>query len=381
MIAHFFNKTGSLAAFVLLSLLAHLLGGLMMSWFGPFTLRAPIPLLPAITVALQPDTRPPATKPVAVPVPTADTAAAVAKQPTASPELPSRQDDQPVAAAKAPAEPPAVSEPPLAAADKQAAISPEPPPPVPVHSTVPGWPPAVLKQGPVRSGAEFVPVAREKLTYRIVLLGMPVGTAVMEATNSNGEVRITTKITSNEFTSTFYPVNDFVDTRLIKGNYLLTRIRQHEGSFVGDTGFTLMLRERNAFWVDRLNKRYANHQLPRGDVMDMISGFYYLRNQPLEVGKPVLLQLFDSNEYAPTTVEVLRREHLRLPGFREVDTLVVHPLLKTAGFFRRTGDMLVWLTDDDKKVPVKLETQIPLGSVTAELVAAEADPLPPARQP
>lgn len=380
MIAHF-NKTGSLAAFVLLSLLAHLLGGLMMSWFGPFALRAPIPLLPAITVALQADTPAPAAPPVAKPAPAAEPAATEEQPPPVRPEPPPRQDNQPAAMAKVPAEPPAATESPAVAADKQAAVPPEPPIPVPVHSTVPGWPPAVLKQGPVRSGAEFVPVAREKLTYRIVLLGMPVGTAVMEATNSNGEVRITTKITSNEFTSTFYPVNDFVDTRLIKGNYLLTRIRQHEGNFVGDTGFTLMLRERNAFWVDRLNKRYANHQLPRGDVMDIISGFYYLRSQPLAVGKPVLLQLFDSNEYAPTTVEVLRREHLRLPGFREVDTLVVHPLLKTAGFFRRTGDMLVWLTDDDKKVPVKLETQVPLGSVTAELVAAETDPLPPAHQP
>lgn len=371
-----FNKTGSFAAFVLLSLLAHLLGGLMLGWFGPFALRAPIPLLPAITVALQADNPPPDPKPVAKPAPAREPAAAE-EPPPASPEPSPRRDDQPAVPAQAPAEPPAAPNPPPAA-DKQAVA---PPDPAPIHSTVPGWPPSVLKQGPVRSGGEFVPVAREKLTYRIVLYGMPVGTAVMEATNSNGEVRITTKITSNEFTSTFYPVNDFVDTRLIKGNYLLTRIRQHEGNFVGDTGFTLMLREKNAFWVDRLNKRYANHQLPRGDVMDVVSGFYYLRSLPLEVGKPVLLQLFDSNEYAPTTVEVLRREHLRLPGFREVDTLVVHPLLKTAGFFRRTGDMVVWLTDDDKKVPVKLETQIPLGSVTAELVAAETEETPPDHKP
>jgi hypothetical protein len=230
-----------------------------------------------------------------------------------------------------------------------------------------------MVKGPLLSGGEFVPVAREKLTYRIMLFGIPAGTAELEATNKNGEMRIITRIKSNDVFSSIYPVDIFVDTRLVVGNYLLTRIRQHEGNTVSDTGFTLMLREKNAFWVDRLQKRYANSPLPREDVKDMISGFYYLRNQRLEVGKPVQLYLFDSNEYVPSTVEVLRKEHLSLPGFREADTLVVHPILKTDGFFHSTGEILVWLTDDDKKVPVKVEAQIALGKVTAELVSAESE--------
>jgi hypothetical protein len=37
--------------------------------------------------------------------------------------------------------------------------------------------------------------------------------------------------------------------------------------------------------------------------------------------------------------------------------------------------VLVWLTDDDYKEPVRLETTIDLGKVTAELVSAEAEQL------
>jgi hypothetical protein len=37
--------------------------------------------------------------------------------------------------------------------------------------------------------------------------------------------------------------------------------------------------------------------------------------------------------------------------------------------------MLFWLTDDDKRVPLKVETNIALGRVTAELIAAEVEPL------
>ena len=54
---------------------------------------------------------------------------------------------------------------------------------------------------------------------------------------------------------------------------------------------------------------------------------------------------------------------------------MVKPNLKTDGIFKRTGELTIWLTDDDKKVPVRLETTIPLGKITAELVSAEAEPL------
>jgi hypothetical protein len=204
----------------------------------------------------------------------------------------------------------------------------------------------------------------------------------MEAINNDGELRISVKITSNAVLSAIYPVDDLVETRMIKGNYLLTRVRQKEGSYRGDFGFTLFLREHKAFWVDRLANRYDYQPLPGDDVMDAVTGFYFLRNQELEVGKGVLLHLFDSNEYSPTTVEVLRRERIDLPGSREVDTLVLHPLFKTAGFFRRTSDIMIWLSDDQFRVPVRMETFITLGKVTAELIAAEAGvpTSPPHRQ-
>jgi len=225
---------------------------------------------------------------------------------------------------------------------------------------------------PIRKTGEFLATEWELLTYRISMLGVPVGTAELEAKQENGEVRITLHIRSNAAASQLYPVDDSVETRHIGGNFILSRIRQREGSYRGDRGFTLFLKDKSVFWIDRVKNQSIREPLPNSAVVDILSGLYYLRNQPLEVGKPVLLQLFDSNRYVPTAVAVLRKEHLKLPGLREVDTLLVQPQLKTEGFFQRTGAILVWLTDDLKKVPVKVETRIPFGKVTAELVSAES---------
>ncbi|MBI5657354.1 MAG: DUF3108 domain-containing protein [Geobacter sp.] len=360
----------------------HLVVSMGMGWFEPFAFRAPVPLLPAISADLLAEVS-------AVPAGKAGgmTDARNARAPVGAGSrgnTPSAAESKPGSLIATPAIPEVAPHPESA---PHPAMDPEPevacdtkkPPSSPESRTDPARPlavvgsAAVLPQKSIRRGDEFVPLAREKLTYRIILYGVPVGTAVMDATNRNGEVRISTRITSNPFISGIYQVDVSVDTRLINGNYLLTRIRQHEGEFIGDSGFTLMLRERNAFWVDRLHNRYANHPLPRYDVMDLVSGFYYLRSQPLAVGKQVVLHLFDSNEYDPTSVEVLRKERLHLSGLREVDTLVVHPVLKTAGFFRRTGDILIWLTDDLYRAPVRVETSIPLGRVTAELVSIEGE--------
>jgi len=265
-----------------------------------------------------------------------------------------------------------------------------PPPdvaPAPVSSAPAGTSPTAMPRQlhlppPLRQAGEFLGVTRETLTYRITLHGVKVGEATLDATNDNGAVRIVVKVSSAPWVSAFYPVDDEITTELVAGNYLVTSIRQREGKFVGNTGFTLMLREKKVFSTRRLldGDRLVTEPLPRSDVTDVVSGFYYLRNQPLEVGKTVLLQLYDSGKYAPTEVEVLRREKIEVPGLGTVPTLVILPHLKTAAIFRRTGDILIWLTADSRKVPVRVETSIPIGAVRAELVSSEVERGPEERR-
>ncbi|KAB0664369.1 DUF3108 domain-containing protein [Oryzomonas japonica] len=228
---------------------------------------------------------------------------------------------------------------------------------------------------PLRTAGEFLASKNEKLTYAISLLGLPVGNAELEAKNENGEVRITLRIKSNTAISSLYPVDDVVETRHIAGNFLITKIKQQEGSFKSDIGFTLFLRDKSVFWIDLLKKRSIKESIPTSDVLDTLSGFYYLRNRALQVGTTEMLHIYDSEVYADVPVEVLRREKMRLPNLKEVNTVVVRPLQQTAGIFRRTGEILIWMTDDANKVPVRIVTSIALGKVTADLVSAETTPV------
>jgi hypothetical protein len=172
--------------------------------------------------------------------------------------------------------------------------------------------------------------------------------------------------------STIYPVDDLIETRHINGNFILTRIRQQEGSFRGERGFTIFLRDKSVFWIDRLSNRSVKEPLPNSEVLDILSGLYFLRNRPLQVGTVETLHIYDSDNYAAIPVNVIRRETVTLPAFREVDALLVQPQMKPGGIFRRTGDVQIWLSDDRYKVPVKIVTSIALGQVTIELMSAES---------
>jgi len=224
---------------------------------------------------------------------------------------------------------------------------------------------------PLRSAAEFLSAEQETLTYRITLLGFPVGSGTLEAKQENGEVKISLRVASNPATGSIYPVDDLIETRLYHGNYIITKIRQQEGSFKGNRGFTLFLREKSVFWIDLLKQTSTKEALPNSEVVDILSGLYYLRNRPLQTGKTETLHIFDSNIYTLVPVEVVRRETLSLPGFKSANTLLLHPLIKTEGIFKRAGDILIWVTDDENHVPVKVETSILLGKVTAELINSE----------
>ena len=77
---------------------------------------------------------------------------------------------------------------------------------------------------PLRLSSEFMGAESETLTYRICLLGVPVGSAILQAHRDKSEVWLSLKVTSDAVMSNIYPVDDLIETRHINGNFIVTRI-------------------------------------------------------------------------------------------------------------------------------------------------------------
>ena len=53
------------------------------------------------------------------------------------------------------------------------------------------------------------------------------------------------------------------------------------------------------------------------------------------------------------------------------ECIKVEPLVQEGGLFKHEGDIVIWLTNDELKVPVKVRTKIIIGYIDAELTKYE----------
>jgi hypothetical protein len=183
--------------------------------------------------------------------------------------------------------------------------------------------------------------------------------------------RIVSRARSNKFFSKFYKVDDHVESLTDVDGLFSWWAEKHlrEGRYRAD--------RRTEF--DQLNRRiYSNEdtlQQAPPFVQDILSGMYYLRTFDLEVGQEILLDTFSDGKLYPLRIKVLGREPVKTPAGR-FDCLVVEPFLQTPALFKQKGRIQVWLTNDRRKLPVLMRTQIyvsafSLGSVVAELEEME----------
>jgi hypothetical protein len=76
------------------------------------------------------------------------------------------------------------------------------------------------------------------------------------------------------------------------------------------------------------------------------------------------------NFYKDTThelgVKFLGRQELEVEA-GTFNTVVVEPLVKEGGLFKSEGRIVIWLTDDELKIPVRVTTKVIIGSIDTEL--------------
>ncbi|NWF53083.1 MAG: DUF3108 domain-containing protein [Nitrospirae bacterium] len=206
----------------------------------------------------------------------------------------------------------------------------------------------------------------EKFFYEIYWLGIYAGKAVLETSFDKDVLRISSRANSAPFISTFYTVEDYAESLVKDGKAVHFRIKQREGRYRSNKETIFDINNRKIIYFDYLKSKKKEHSL-NSTMWDVISGFFYLRTQPLTIGKAIYINVFDSNKFLKAEVSVLRKEKIKVKSLGEVATIVIKPDLKSEGLFHRKGDIFIWLTDDEKRIPVKIETKVPIGKIVAEL--------------
>lgn len=220
--------------------------------------------------------------------------------------------------------------------------------------------------------AAATPNVPEKLVYELSWTGIPVGTASQEITEDGTTRKIVSTARSNDWLSTFFPVEDRIESSYDRnrgpfpGLARHYRLKTREGSRRRDREIFFEQERGVAHFRDNLKGHKADIAIP-ADTIDVYGSFYYIRYLPLEVGKSPSVNILDSKRQRRIAVRVLRKERIKTV-FGELDTIVIQPMVASEGVFEGKGTVHIWLTDDERRIPVRARTKVSVGSVTATLV-------------
>ena len=81
------------------------------------------------------------------------------------------------------------------------------------------------------------------------------------------------------------------------------------------------------------------------------------------------IDVYSGEKVYPLVVTVRKREKISVPA-GTFDTLLVEPLIRGPGVFISKGKKLeVWLTNDSRRMPVRMRSEVMIGHVSAELLS------------
>ena len=254
------------------------------------------------------------------------------------------------------------------------------PPPTPISSsTVVN--PQDLVRGKLTPDPEWPKVNffPEKLTYEVKWGVVSMGysdVAVQEVVDFNGQpaYHIVSTARTTGFGDRFYKVRDVNESWMHVGDFksLGYSKKLREGSFFRDE-WVVFDYENKGFLAKRINKdetfSYSTGTVP-GAVQDILSSIYLVRPRRLAVGDEVVLDVNTRSNW-PLTIKVLRKHRVKVPA-GTFSCVVVQPVLRGEGIFIQKGkDLQIWLTDDERHIPVLMQVDILIGSISAYLTKIE----------
>lgn len=213
----------------------------------------------------------------------------------------------------------------------------------------------------------------ERLSYTIEWRLIHAGNAVVES----GPMSAVLKLESAGLVSTLYKIQDTYRVNF-EAPFCATSslMDAREGSRHRETAVNFDRNRNRAFLTEKdVDKNTivskADVQIP-SCVHDVISGLLRLRRMKVELGQSVQLPLSDGRKSAAVKVEAQEREQVKTPA-GTFNTVRYEINLLNGVVYSRQGRAFVWLTDDERRLPVqfRLRMNFPLGTVTLELEKEE----------
>ena len=117
-------------------------------------------------------------------------------------------------------------------------------------------------------------------------------------------------------------------------------------------------------------KKETNDFSIKPNVHDLVSCFYFLRNyypkNRLAVNEAFDINMFFDNENYVFRLKYLGKETIE-SKFGMVSCLKFRPVVQSGRVFKEQESVTLWVSDDNNRLPIRLQADILIGSIKADL--------------
>jgi len=222
----------------------------------------------------------------------------------------------------------------------------------------------------------------EKIVHDVTYFGVSAGNLTMEVkpfaqVNGRKSYNFRFSIGTSSLFSSFYSVDDHVNI-LLDFEKLVPSVYKLHVKETGQLRETRMLIEQDGekyfanFWEKKFTEKNGEEQKrTRWEVpeysQNVFSSVVYMRFFQWKAGTEYAYSVADNEENNLFKAKVVRREKLKTP-VGSFDAIVIRPEVELKGKLKPVGENLIWLSDDDRKFILRIESKIKIGTMVSEVI-------------
>lgn len=208
----------------------------------------------------------------------------------------------------------------------------------------------------------------EKLVYQVGWGPLHAGFAILETHSDTGTgmTVISAKGSTNSFFSSLYKVRDLVCTSIDNQGMYPFFFEQHirEGGYKADRWEFFDQANNRIFSF----KKNVDSTVIKPFSQNFLSIIYFLRTRKMAPGDSVSIDCFVDTKCFDVVVHCIEKKTISVDAGK-FDCILIRPVLVGKGrVFSKKDEITIWVTDDEYKMPVKMESKIALGSLFAKLL-------------
>lgn len=238
-----------------------------------------------------------------------------------------------------------------------------------------------LPQLPYRRPAKDPLQVGERLEFEITYFGVPAGTFTLETLpfqwiNGRKVYHVRGTARSTGVFRLFYRLDDTIESFLDYDSLVSLRFQcelNETKQLKKSVEINDPVQAKTYFWnrwkpSDNPFREVQKEAVIPALIQDSLSALFFTRMQEFTEASPVsTFSIASESNNWDAVITHVRGDRLKVANLGEVNAKVFKMEAKYQGILKRSGDSFLWLSDDDRRIVLRLEAHVKIGTVVATL--------------